>query len=371
MVQLCVDYMLKHIAKAATQSYLISWLQYSISFSPYHQEVTEACQKFLKWNLDIVSESKDFLDLDVNILIVLLQQNDLVLKSEFELFGYVEKWFMHKNEVIKQEPSLTAEEKQSHSIQILEAVVSHIRFAMMSPNELAKLLLKPIINLRKEVFVDLMAVGMSYHSGQYDRVSEIRNTENGALQFTPRLYTTDIWGLSMIMSEFDKIENYQSFVAYFFSQGNLSEFQEDNNSIAWEIDFFPRGIRYNKAKLINIYNQGNGAEIPEIILRTVRLRVTCRENFKDDRKFKIAVIITGVQNKIHHIRTVHEKIHYFSAINRVLNLDNLLPYNELANSSINLSSHLTGDKRDSLFVNIYIAPMGPYICNETPVFEFK
>lgn len=86
LVQLCVDYMLKHIAKAATQGYLISWLQYTILFSPYHQEITEACQRFLKWNLDIVSETQDFLDLDINILVILLQQNDLVLKSEFELF---------------------------------------------------------------------------------------------------------------------------------------------------------------------------------------------------------------------------------------------------------------------------------------------
>lgn len=85
-MQLCVDYMLKHISKAATQGFLVSWLHYTISLSPYHQEVTEALQRFLKWNLDIVAESKDFLDMDVNILIVLLQQNDLVLRNEYDLF---------------------------------------------------------------------------------------------------------------------------------------------------------------------------------------------------------------------------------------------------------------------------------------------
>lgn len=86
LVQLCVDYMLKHISKAATQGYMVSWLHYTISFSPYHQEVTDALQRFLKWNLDIVAESRDFVDLDVNILIGLLQQNDLVLQQEFDLF---------------------------------------------------------------------------------------------------------------------------------------------------------------------------------------------------------------------------------------------------------------------------------------------
>lgn len=87
-MQLCVDYMLKHISKAATQGYLVSWLHYTISFSPYHQEVTDALQRFLKWNLDIVAESQDFPDIDSNILIVLLQQNDLVLSNECVLYRW-------------------------------------------------------------------------------------------------------------------------------------------------------------------------------------------------------------------------------------------------------------------------------------------
>lgn len=85
--------MLKHISKAATQGFLVSWLHYTISLSPYHQEVTEALQKFLKWNLDIVAESNDFLDMDVNILIVLMQQNDLVLRNEYDLF-----WWVYRSE---------------------------------------------------------------------------------------------------------------------------------------------------------------------------------------------------------------------------------------------------------------------------------
>lgn len=78
--------MLKHISKAATQGHLVSWLHYTISFSPYHQEVSDALQRFLKWNLDIVADSQDFPDIDGNILIVLLQQNDLVLSNEYVLF---------------------------------------------------------------------------------------------------------------------------------------------------------------------------------------------------------------------------------------------------------------------------------------------
>jgi hypothetical protein len=102
--------------------------------------------------------------------------------------------------------------------------VCHIRFAMMTPTELSKLLLRKLINLHTEYFVGRMAIAMSYHSGQIERVEEIRNVEG--MQFTPRLYKTDIWGLSMTITDFDGFENYRSFAGNFFSQSNLSECQE-------------------------------------------------------------------------------------------------------------------------------------------------
>uniref|UniRef100_U5EUX5 Putative transport and golgi organization n=1 Tax=Corethrella appendiculata TaxID=1370023 RepID=U5EUX5_9DIPT len=367
LVQLCVDYMLKHIAKAATQGFLVSWLQYTISFSPNHKEVTEALQKFLKWNLDIVAETNDFCDLDVNYLIVLLQQNDLVLQSEFSLFEYVEKWLMNKKEQIEREPDLNDDEKQHYVITTLHSVIVHIRFAMMTPTELSKLLVRPIMNWHKEFFVERIAIGMSYHSGQIERVQEIRSQETGALQFTPRLYTTDVWGFTMTIKEFEKIENYQNIAACFFSQSNLSEDQEDQQ-VSWDIDFFPRGIRYDRGILIRVFP--GCLEIPEAIIKTVRLRVICRENLEQEQKFMIGVLITGVQNKIPHIRTCHVRTSYFSQTNCVVNIDNLLPFEELLLSSLKLSAHLIGDQRDTINIQVIIAPMGPFVCLETPTLEF-
>lgn len=370
LVELCVDYMLKHISKAAVQGYLVSWLHYTISFSPYHQEVTDALQRFLKWNLNIVGESRDFPELDVNILIVLLQQNDLVVQNEYDLFAYVENWLMHKINQIQNDVTQCDEPKQQSIHQLIESVTVHIRFAMMTPNELAKLLLKPIIKCHTEYFVGRISIGMSYHSGQVDRVMRIRATELGTLQFTPRLYTSDTYSLSMALDNFDNIEDFQTFCACFFSQSNLSEYQEDQ-TMQWNIDFFPRGIRYSKAQLINVFNMQAALEIPETILRTIRLSVTCKRDLETEQRFKVGVLITGVQNKIQYIRTVHIRTHYFSKVNRVLNMDNLLPYDEFALSSVKLSSHLIGNDRNKLSLQVIIAPMGPYICHDTPPFEFK
>lgn len=82
-------------------------------------------------------------------------------------------------------------------------------------------------------------------------------------------------------------------------------------------------------------------------------------------------MITGVQNNIEHVRTVHVCTSYFSKSNPTLNIDNLLPYDELALSTIKLSSHLTGKDRNTLRLQVIIVPMGVFTSHETIPFEFK
>lgn len=109
--------------------------------------------------------------------------------------------------------------------QLIESIVVHIRFAMMSPTELSELLLRPIAKMHVEYLSERTSIGMSYQSGQKDLVAKVRATDTGQLQFTPRLYTSDTYSLSMDIPNFEKIENYQTFCACFFPQSNLSESQ--------------------------------------------------------------------------------------------------------------------------------------------------
>lgn len=234
-MQLCVDYMLKHISKAATQGVLVSWLHYTISFSPYHQEITDAIQRFLKWNLDLIAEAKDFAELDINILIALLQQNDLVLKNEYELFLYAETWFMAKKRQMDLEQassSITDEQKAQNlrDIDMLRSIFIHVRYPMMSPRELANLLLRPLIKLDTDFFVERISIGMSYHAGHVECVQKVQGTAEGSLQFTPRLYTSDTYCLSMDVADFKQVENYQRFCGCFFSLRNLSEQEEQEQT---------------------------------------------------------------------------------------------------------------------------------------------
>lgn len=86
--------------------------------------------------------------------------------------------------------------------------------------------------------------------------------------------------------------------------------------------------------------------------------------------FQIAVLIVGVQNTISHIRTVVERTEYFSDTSRVINLDNLLPYEELEHTSPYLSPHLTGNQRNTLTLHVLITPMGAHTCRDAPPFQF-
>lgn len=82
------------------------------------------------------------------------------------------------------------------------------------------------------------------------------------------------------------------------------------------------------------------------------------------------MLIVGVQTKIPHIRTVVERTEYFSDSARVINLDNLLPFEELQHTSRHLSPHLTGNQRNTLSLHVVITPMGEHTCRDTPPFQF-
>lgn len=190
LVILSRDYMLKNIAVAGVKGFLISWLQYSLT-SDTHLQLANELKNFLCLNIDIVGYSRDFIDIDPNNLLILLQQNDLVVRSEAQLFDIIERWLLLKRGQVEQEESLSDEEKESHMKSMVEAVCSYIRFPMMSFAELAKIPLRPIVPMHKEFFMERVALGFSFHA------SHPLPVDNEYIQFTPRLYTSGRWILKI------------------------------------------------------------------------------------------------------------------------------------------------------------------------------
>lgn len=82
---ICIKYMKTHVAHAASQNQLISWLQYTAA-TGRHDDVTTMCHNFIKWNFDMVADSTDFDNLEPEMVIYILQQHDLIVHDELRLY---------------------------------------------------------------------------------------------------------------------------------------------------------------------------------------------------------------------------------------------------------------------------------------------
>lgn len=218
LITSCRSFMAKNIAMAGSEGFLISWLQYTILFD-VHKQLTDELKNFLSLNIGIVGYSKDFVDISPKNLAVLLQQNDLVVKNEATLFEIVENWLMIKLEQIKLDESCSDDEKGTYMNSLFKEICVHIRFPMMSIRELTNICLKPITAFSKNFFDDQISLAMSFHAGKPFRDEGNANEVN--LQFTPRLYTSDVYCLEMNVDGIHNIDNYENSSANFSS---LSKF---------------------------------------------------------------------------------------------------------------------------------------------------
>lgn len=149
------------------------------------------------------------------------------------------------------------------------------------------------------------------------------------------------------------------------------------------VDFYPKGIWFQKCYLIVWEGTIN---LPELILKTVRLSITCKDPpcNPDDLRVKIGILISGVQDDVEHIMWTVQKVYRFNDEERLLNFDDLMSYAEL-NDNLNLlnreahssdqdrsknkestsgdqdkskvSPFLVGPNRDTLKIHISVTPL--------------
>ena len=177
--------------------------------------------------------------------------------------------------------------------QLVIEVMSNIRFPMMSPRQLAELLLNPLTTKYKEFFVEKMAIGMSFHSGTYKifrfniclktckffflhdgktssfrnfsgsrrirkklfilfqgqikRIKEVLEEEDGHLSFTPRLYTADTHSTLLTVENYSLLPAYFASTFVFSSYASLADCAGDK-TCEWVVDVYPKGIIFKMYK---------------------------------------------------------------------------------------------------------------------------
>lgn len=356
LIRLCVDYMSCHIPHAAAHNVLFSWLQYTEPCG--HTDVSEKCKNYIKWNLESVANNSEFSQLEGDLLISILKQNDLVVYNEMVLYNCIVRW-LELQKIKLQQSGLLQLDVDSKMDKLVETAMSYIRFPMMTPRELADLLLSPLTKKYKEFFVDRMAIGMTFHAGQEDRIRLICGTEEGRLLFTPRLYTSDSFSALLTIDNITSLPSYHTSTFVFSSHISAAECESDKVN-EWVVDIYPKGVWFKKCFLI--VWQGM-LEIPEEIISTIRLSLTCRDLREDQLKVKIALLLYGRQGDKDHIKNVIEVMHYFTKQSKVLNINDIIPFHELNPQAVGgdeaCSHYLVGTNRNQLKINIVITPLPP------------
>ena len=277
----CNFYTFPHFEIGAMNGKLVSWLNYSMDCS--HEELASSCLNFIGWNFELMAnQDRDFALIDIRTMMDLLARDDLVVRDELTLFTCVSRWLFAQERKMRTPSSSLAPSQPStdrrrssptsfiadpESVdQVFESLVKEImtliRFPMMSPIELANLLIDPLVSRFKGFLVDQMAAAMVYHNLHappscisHQRVSPIptststlasHNLTSSNLSIDnprkkrkhlnsyddksliPRLYTNEKWSASLITDNYSSVPAYGTRTLMFQTPASL--FQDDKNS---------------------------------------------------------------------------------------------------------------------------------------------
>jgi len=378
LIGLCLEYMNNHIPAAASNNQLIHWYLHTSNCG--HEKVAEGCRNFIKWNFEEIAKAEDFPYLELDLLSSILLDDDIAVFDEFTLYQCVDYWVCcQKSKFLPDDPEMEA--KMEH---IVHVAMACIRFPMMSTRQIAEMILSPLTLKYKDYMMEQMRTGMAFHTGAEDQLFEaIAAHPFRSKLFTARLYCTDKWSICHSVENFSSIQHYHSKAVVFSTPLSFSE-NYTEKQMEWVVDLYPKGVCFNKSLLI--VWQGT-VECPEYARKIVRLSVLCKSDEDVDVRVQIGILIAGYHDGLEHVRAVVRRNYVFSGRDKILNIDDLLPYGELIrcascsvnDSPLNLnvnatpppaegrdcyctskSCFLVGRNHDSLKIRIVITPMSEF-----------
>uniref|UniRef100_A0A2R5L5M6 Putative transport and golgi organization 10 n=2 Tax=Ornithodoros turicata TaxID=34597 RepID=A0A2R5L5M6_9ACAR len=341
LVRLCVAYMSRHIVSATRHNQLVSWLQYTLNCG--HAAVHTVCSDFITWNFELVASMEDFGSLEVDVLISFLRRSDLVVRNELQLFHCIATWLLTQEQKLSQ----SGDQRDAFGALVIE-VMSHVRFPMLCPRQLAGLLTHPLIARFKDFFMARMAAAMEFHSKTAPEKFSSCNPEFT----TPRIYMAETWSTSLSIENYTKLSTYGVRTLVFTTPGSFSEARQ-GRTLEWTVDVYPKGVLFRRFFLIAW--QGT-LEIPESASKTVRLSLTSKD-VHESAHVAVGVLVSGKQDDVEHVRAVVRREYTFTEEDRMLNINDLVPYSELNDAPGGSSPFLVGPQADVLKLHVVITPL--------------
>lgn len=142
LLKVGLDFMSRNVPLAARKNQVVSWYQFTTNCG--YKDVAKLCLNFIKWNFDLVSESIDWPNLELDSLVQVrqltetasrfkgsssyflqvLSSSDLVTLQEVQVFRSVERWLAAR----RREMVARGEENISlHMERITLSCMEHVR----------------------------------------------------------------------------------------------------------------------------------------------------------------------------------------------------------------------------------------------------
>ena len=147
-------FVFRNVSTACKKNQVVSW--YQLTMASGHNHVAGLCREFIKANFEQVSKTIDFPNIDPELLCQLIRCNDLVVHDELKLFECISKWLVSKHTSMVK---IGEENVDIHFDRYVNHLIPHIRFPMMTPAQLADLLLNPLSKTHTELLVEKIRIG--------------------------------------------------------------------------------------------------------------------------------------------------------------------------------------------------------------------
>ncbi|XP_006009073.1 BTB/POZ domain-containing protein 17-like [Latimeria chalumnae] len=292
----CEDFMLESVAMDRSLAHTISWFHYARQVRL--RKLEEECGRFIAWNMDFIMKSPDWTSMDPDDLSSLLERSDLVVENELTLLEAVMEW-------LRIHPDYS------------EELIQHIRFPMMSPEEICSLQsYKGNIQRFHPGFES--SCMLVYKANCLPMETIARHHDITSSSFTPRLYTSDKFGVRWQLSNWSQLG----------TEVTSTEFSTTvfKKSSIWEVNLFPYGGRVTQ------YSVGNQDGQLRIVTKTDKRELMCRvckcQESESNHEHRLAVLIYQFANGNWIVRDVKELDVYDSSFFKS-KIEDLVPKAEL------------------------------------------
>ncbi len=336
--ELAIEYMCSHIVSMIPYNHAVSWFQYGSLCG--HRRLTAVCNDFISMNFHKVTATDDFLRMEKDVLVHFVSSSDLVVPDEYTLYNGIARWLSYHHKKLAASP-LEFRNLVLH-------VLSFIRFALIPPLNLQQLENDLLAATFRDFFTEKITLAMQYHALTFEERRTVASVSGQSDMYTPRNYTNDMWGTLFSIDNFSSLPTHDVRPLFFSSPISGSE-ADENRSIEWNVDLFPKGVHFQKCILIGLWRN---LEVSGTVYNTVRF--TLETKTPGSRVVDVSVLVTGVQDNIEYVRKVVGRKCFFDNGTKICNFDDLVPYDELNSPG---SPYLSGPDGDSFKITIVIKPV--------------